>query len=226
VTGPIVLASFRDTAAQHGIPASTLTDNAMVYATRYSGGRGGRNAFEAQLRRLAVVQKNSRPNHPTTCGKIERSQQILKGWLAAQPVQPATLPELQTLLDAFVEAYNHRRPHRSRPHRAPPPPELARHDTRASSGCQRPYSDRMAMVPGFVATEQRRGVGPGTRSSRSVIKPGVVDVRVDSRRTLEDAAIVDDSGLQADAHPAGTPDQSDQMVSKYSQSSMRAALVF
>ena len=59
-------------AAQHGIPASTLTDNAMVYTTRYSGGRGGRNAFEAQLRRLGVVQKNSRPNHPTTCGKAER----------------------------------------------------------------------------------------------------------------------------------------------------------
>jgi hypothetical protein len=28
VTGPIVLATFRETAGQHGIPASTLTDNA------------------------------------------------------------------------------------------------------------------------------------------------------------------------------------------------------
>jgi DNA-binding transcriptional ArsR family regulator len=70
VTGPIVLASFRETAAQHGTPASTLTDNGMVYTTRFSGGKGGRNAFEAELRRLAVVQKNSRPNHPTTCGKV------------------------------------------------------------------------------------------------------------------------------------------------------------
>ena len=70
VTGPIVAATFAETAAQHGIPASTLTDNAMVYTTRYSGGKGGRNAFEAQLRVLGVVQKNSRPNHPTTCGKV------------------------------------------------------------------------------------------------------------------------------------------------------------
>jgi transposase InsO family protein len=120
VTGPIVAATFADTAAQHGYPASTLTDNGMVYTTRFSGGRGGRNAFEAQLRRLGVVQKNSRPNHPTTCGKAERFQQTLKKWLAAQPVQPTTIADLQGLLDAFVATYNHRRPHRSLPQRATP----------------------------------------------------------------------------------------------------------
>jgi transposase InsO family protein len=120
VTGPIVLASFRETAAQHGTPASTLTDNGMVYTTRFSGGKGGRNAFEAELRRLGVVQKNSRPNHPTTCGKVERFQQTLKKWLTAQLVQPATIDQLQALLDAFVAAYNHHRPHRSLPHRATP----------------------------------------------------------------------------------------------------------
>ncbi len=92
----------------------------MVYTTRYSGGKGGRNAFEAQLRRVGVVQKNSRPNHPTTCGKAERFQQTMKKWLAAQPVQPSTIAELQTLLDAFAELYNHHRPHRSLPQRATP----------------------------------------------------------------------------------------------------------
>ena len=91
-----------------------------MFTTRYAGGRGGRNAFEAELRRLGVVQKNSRPNHPTTCGKAERFQQTLKKWLAAQPVQPTTLAELQALLDRFVEQYNHHRPHRSLPHRATP----------------------------------------------------------------------------------------------------------
>ncbi len=120
VTGPIVAATFADTAAHHGYPASTLTDNGMVYTTRFSGGKGGRNAFEAQLRRLGVVQKNSRPNHPTTCGKAERFQQTMKKWLAAQPVQPATIADLQGLLDAFVATYNHRRPHRSLPQRATP----------------------------------------------------------------------------------------------------------
>ena len=120
VTGPIVLVAFRKAASQHGIPASTLTDNAMVFTSRYSGGRGGRNSFETELRRLGVVQKNSRPNHPTTCGKVERFQQTLKKWLTAQPDQPTTIEQLQALLDRFVELYNQHRPHRSLPHRATP----------------------------------------------------------------------------------------------------------
>jgi transposase InsO family protein len=124
VTGPIVLATFRETVAAHGIPASTLTDNGMVFTTRLSGGSlhgtPGRNSLEHELRRLGIVQKNSRPNHPTTCGKVERFQQTMKKWLAAQPDQPTTVAEMQALLDRFVDAYNHHRPHRSLPHRATP----------------------------------------------------------------------------------------------------------
>jgi hypothetical protein len=44
----------------------------------------------------------------------------MKNWLRAQPDQPATTDQLQTLLDRFVDEYNHRRPHRSLPHRATP----------------------------------------------------------------------------------------------------------
>ena len=154
VTGPIVLAAFRTAATGHGTPASTLTDNGMVFTTRLSGGKGGRNALEAELRRLGVVQKNARPNHPTTCGKVERFQQTLNKWLAAQPVQPTTVAELQALLDAFTNEYNHRRPHRSLPHRATPasvygtlpkaqpttsrdadPHDRVRHDRIDDSGC-------------------------------------------------------------------------------------------
>lgn len=122
ITTPIVKATFRKSAGQHGIPASTLTDNGMVYTVRLAGhsNRGGRNGFEQQLRDWHVVQKNSRPNHPTTCGKVERFQQTLKKWLRAPPHQPATIAELQALLDRFVTEYNHNRPHRSLPHRATP----------------------------------------------------------------------------------------------------------
>jgi transposase InsO family protein len=123
VTGPIVLASFREAVAAHGIPASTLTDNGMVFTTRLSGGKRGagtRNGLETELRRLGVTQKNSRPNHPTTCGKVERFQQTMKKWLTAHPEQPATIAELQTLINQFAADYNHRRPHRSLEHRATP----------------------------------------------------------------------------------------------------------
>jgi transposase InsO family protein len=140
VTGPIVLATFRAGAAQHGLPASTPTDNGMVFTTRPAGGRGGRNAFKAELRRLGITQKNSRPNHPTTCGKVERFHQTLKNWLRAQPHQPATVAELQARCNTFVELqalcntvaelqarcntfvelYNHQRPHRCLPGRITP----------------------------------------------------------------------------------------------------------
>src|SRR5512133_3226213 len=94
----------------------------MVYTVRLAGHgrRGGRNGFEQQLHDWHVVQKNSRPNHPTTCGKAERFQQTMKNWLRAQPDQPATLADLQALLDRFATEYNHRRPHRSLPHQATP----------------------------------------------------------------------------------------------------------
>jgi transposase InsO family protein len=80
VTGTVVVSTFRAAYGRHGIPASTLTDNGMVFTTRLSGGKGGRNGFESELRALGVTQKNSRPNHPTTCGKVERFQQTLKSW--------------------------------------------------------------------------------------------------------------------------------------------------
>jgi transposase InsO family protein len=120
ITGPIVLSTFTAAADTHGYPASTLTDNGMVYTVRFAGGRGGRSRLEAELRRLGITQKNSRPNHPTTCGKVERFQQTLKKWLRAQPRQPATLAQLQALIDTFRQLYNHHRPHRSLPHRATP----------------------------------------------------------------------------------------------------------
>jgi transposase InsO family protein len=123
VTGAIVVRTFRETVATHGMPASTLTDNGMVFTTRLAQGTKGagtRNGFETELRRLNIVQKNSRPNHPTTCGKVERFQQTMKKWLRAQPDQPATIADLQALADSFVDDYNHRRPHRSLEHRATP----------------------------------------------------------------------------------------------------------
>jgi len=120
ITAAPVVATFTQAATEHGYPASTLTDNGTVYTTRFAGGRGGRNHLEHELRRRGITQKNSRPNHPTTCGKVERFQQTLKKWLVAQPAQPASISQLQALIDSFVRAYNHDRPHRSLPHRATP----------------------------------------------------------------------------------------------------------
>ena len=119
ITTPIVVDEFTKATQRHGIPYSTLTDNGLVFTTRLAGGRGGRNRFEHELRRLNIHQINSTPNHPTTCGKVERFHQTLKKWLTARP-RATTLAELQTQLDAFIDEYNHHRPHRSLPHNATP----------------------------------------------------------------------------------------------------------
>jgi transposase InsO family protein len=120
VTGPIVVQTFTAAIEAHGIPASTLTDNGLVFTTRFAhGGRTSRNGFETLLVRLGVRQKNSRPNHPTTCGKVERFQQTLKRWLRTQPAA-TTLTDVQHQLDTFAELYNHHRPHRSLPNHTTP----------------------------------------------------------------------------------------------------------
>jgi transposase InsO family protein len=122
VTGDIVTAQFLAAADEHGLPASTLTDNGLVYTARF---RGGRNAFEYLLAVLGITQKNGHPGHPQTQGKIERFHQTLKRWLTKQ--QPAaTLHDLQHQLDQFRKIYNEQRPHRQLDRRTPACAYLAR----------------------------------------------------------------------------------------------------
>src|SRR6201993_523601 len=111
VAGPDVVASFTETANTYGLPASTLTDNGAVYTSRFTHGH---NDFELLLHTLGVIQKNGHPGHPQTQGKIERFHQTLKRWLTPRP-RPATLADMQTLLDTFRDLYNNHRPHRGLP---------------------------------------------------------------------------------------------------------------
>ncbi|MFL0181527.1 IS481 family transposase [Mycobacterium sp. SMC-15] len=115
-SGPDVVASFTATSLEFGLPAATLTDNGSVYTSRFTGGH---NDFERLLAALGITQKNGHPGHPQTQGKIERFHQTLKRWLAARP-RPATLTELQSLLDTFRTVYNTERGHRAHPHHLTP----------------------------------------------------------------------------------------------------------
>lgn len=115
ISGKTVTTTFTAATDEYGLPASTLTDNGMVYTTRHAGGRrgeGNSNAFETLLSLEGIQQKNGRPYKPTTQGKIERLWQTLKLFLTAQPTAH-TLEELQTQLDNFRHYYNHIRPHRA-----------------------------------------------------------------------------------------------------------------
>lgn len=131
VTTAILVQELRNAIADHGIPASTLTDNGMIYTVRLAGRRreGGLNAFEHELRRFGIVQKNGSPAHPQTQGKVERFQQTLKKALTIIPA--ATLDELQAAIDTFRIDYNQHRPHRSLPRGATP---ASRYETLPKTG--------------------------------------------------------------------------------------------
>jgi len=136
----------------------------MVYTVRLAGQgrRGGRTKLEHELRRRGIKQKNSRPNHPTTCGKVERFQQTLKKWLRAQPDQPDTITELQTLIDRFQLEYNTQRPHRSLEHKATP----------ATA-----YTARPKAIP---STDRNNDTHNRVRTDK-VDKSGTVTLRVNGR---------------------------------------------
>ena len=106
---------FHTAAGLHGLPACLLSDNGAVFSATP---RKGKVLLQAELERLGISFKNSRPYHPQTCGKVERLHQTLKRYLDAQ--EPAmTLRELQGQLNRFVHYYNNVRPHRALGKRTP-----------------------------------------------------------------------------------------------------------
>ena len=158
-TAQLVWAVMLAGIAECDVPSMSLTDNGFVYTGRL---RGYESTFEINLRALGVHTINSTPYHPQTCGKIERFWQTLKKWLNAQP-SPATIAELNGLLDAFRDHYNHRRPHRAL--RGATPAEAF-----AATEKARP-ADRPLPAPVFVSQHT-----VGEKSGYVVIAPYRVNV--------------------------------------------------
>ena len=103
-------------ACQWGWPEGVLSDNASAFRGRFDAPHLG--GLAVALRALGITSGRSRPFHPQTCGKVERFHQTLKRHLATR-TPAATIPELQTQLDAYLDHYNHRRRHRSLNRRRP-----------------------------------------------------------------------------------------------------------
>jgi transposase InsO family protein len=108
--------AFTAATSAYGDPAGLLSDNAAVFTG--APRRGGRVALELTCHTRGIRFDHSRPYHPQTCGKVERFHQTLKKWLDRQP-RPATVRQLQALLDQFRHYYNTIRPHRALSRRTP-----------------------------------------------------------------------------------------------------------
>jgi hypothetical protein len=110
-----VVTTFHEAAAQWGYPASMLSDNGAVFT---AAPRHGVCVMESELLSLGIAYKHSSPNHPQTCGKVERFHQTLKKYLGAYKCA-RSIASLQGELDDFVPYYNEVRPHRSLQRRTP-----------------------------------------------------------------------------------------------------------
>jgi transposase InsO family protein len=213
VTAGVVLAAFRAAAARHGPPASTLTDNGLVFTTRLlAGGSAAPGLLEAELEQLGITRKNGRPNHPQTQGKAERFWQTLKRWLAAQAPQPGDLAALQDLLDAFTTVYNTARPHRSlnratpaaayaaRPKATPAPPAAAtREHIRAA-----PVGANGTITTRAGGRMRHIGIGRPHAGTRVLVWTRGLHIRIINPATgeiLRDLTL----DLTRDYQPAGTP---------------------
>jgi transposase InsO family protein len=98
---------------EHGIPVSRiLTDRGTEYC-----GTPDRHPFELSLALEGIEQTRTKTKHPQTNGMCERfNQTVLDEFyrVAFRRKFYEPLESLQADLDAFVDEYNHRRPHQGR----------------------------------------------------------------------------------------------------------------
>lgn len=149
---------------------------------------------------------------------LERFQQTLKKWLRAQRAQPATITELQRLLDTFVDEYNQRRPHRSLPHRATPAaiyttrPKASPHADRSTDSHDRVRRDKIDKA-GSVTLRlagRLRHIGVGRTYARTDVILLVQDLHVTvvnaaTGEILRDLTIDPRRDYQPTGRPPGPP---------------------
>ena len=92
----------------HGLPLVMRSDNGVPFA---STGLGGLTKLSVYWLRLGIALERIRPAHPQDNGQHERMHRTLKRE-TARPAR-ANLLQQQERFDAFVEEFNHDRPHES-----------------------------------------------------------------------------------------------------------------
>jgi transposase InsO family protein len=97
--------------AAHGVPEAILTDNGKVFTARFGPGPGPVR-FDRICAHNDVAHILTAPRSPTTTGKIERWHKTLRSEFLHGRVFDS-IEDARQQLDAWVEHYNHERPHQS-----------------------------------------------------------------------------------------------------------------
>jgi transposase InsO family protein len=112
-TGRAVCQALVDGLRTWGLPGEVLTDNGVQFTGRFAKPRRVEVLFERTLRDNGIGHRLTKVRSPTTTGKVERFHQTLRRELL-EPAGPfASLEQAQKAIDAWVEVYNHQRPHQA-----------------------------------------------------------------------------------------------------------------
>jgi transposase InsO family protein len=110
-TSKAVCMVFVEALRRYGIPDEVLTDNGKVFTGRF-GPQPAEVLFDRICRENGISHRHTAPRSPTTTGKIERFHQSLRREFLADRTF-GSIEQAQAELDAWVEAYNTKRPHQA-----------------------------------------------------------------------------------------------------------------
>jgi hypothetical protein len=156
----------------------------------------------------------------------------MKNWLRAQPRRPATLDDLQSLLDTFAGMSYTQRPHRSLPGRATPATAYAARPKanpgdRAADTHDRVRTDRIDNT-GLVTLRHNGklhhiGIGRAYAGTRILLLVQDLDIRVINAETgelLRELVLNPDRNYQPTGRPSGWPKKTPRPLRGFAVSSM------
>ncbi|MFI9241873.1 IS481 family transposase [Streptomyces sp. NPDC053086] len=112
-TARVVCLAFGEALVRFGVPAEVLTDNGKQFTARFSPGKPGESMFDRICRENGITHRLTKPQSPTTTGKIERFHQTLRRELLDGHAPFVDLATAQAVVDAWLEDYNRMRPHQA-----------------------------------------------------------------------------------------------------------------
>jgi transposase InsO family protein len=112
-TARAVCAAFAVALGRYGVPDEVLTDNGKQFTGRFGKPRPAEVLFERICRENGITPLHTKVKSPTTTGKVERFHKTVRAELLATTPPFPSLAVAQQVLDAWVDDYNHRRPHQA-----------------------------------------------------------------------------------------------------------------
>lgn len=92
ITGQIVLTAFRTTVAAHGVPASTLTDNGMVFTTRFAAAAADAAPWNTNYADCTSPRRTPGPTTPPPAARLNASSRPSRTGSKPSPTSPTPCP--------------------------------------------------------------------------------------------------------------------------------------